>query len=219
MIKIRHSRRPHDNPLRNQVNRGIQKAQIPEHRLRQRISHEACVGADRRILINLLLPVIHHSIADISHHGAQHLDQNRNEKDLSQRTADPGNAPRLIDKGPHNIAGQNDIQNQIRQAFSSFLCHDADASDHKSRQHEEQHLSHQLQHLRNHILNVPSSEFSFSSAFSFSSWNSRSAASIRNAKPARFREGFLAVMYSLLTAETPRFASDPRGFSPHPLRS
>ena len=143
---------PHDDALRNQVDGGVQQPQIAEHRLGKRVPHEAGVGADGGVLIDGFFSLIHAAVGKDADQGAQHLNQNRH--DQHDRHGTPELCIQFFaDERLRDVAGQNDIQDQVRQAFFALFRDDSDSAHQPAGQHEQKHFPHQGEHLSYHARN------------------------------------------------------------------
>ena len=152
--KIGQPRRPHHKTLRNQINTGIQNALCAPQPFAHRIADKPGVGTDRRILKNLTLLRFHPVVQRARQYDAENLNQKRRDQ---KRCQFPEN--RRVDRNAKRmdrIAGQNHVDQQIRQAFLARIRHDFQfyqrRPQHQQNHHHAQYIAQIAQY---HLLFLP----------------------------------------------------------------
>ncbi len=110
-----------------------------KHALRDGVSQESRVGADRSVIQTFPFIPRHPSEQKIAKHHTSQLDTDRYDKDCPERMH--GLPGKFNLKGPDDIAGEDQVQYQIRHIFLSLLPHDPDFLQNQTRQHQQKNGS------------------------------------------------------------------------------
>ena len=130
-------RRPHDDPLGDQIDGGVQKADGAVESLRHRISEKACIGADRGVLEDHLFLSWHPPVKHSAHKGTENLYQYGDDKDFQLR-----HKHRLVHghvEGGYDIAGEDQIDDKVRHHALALFCDNIHFSQDDPHSHEKKH--------------------------------------------------------------------------------